>query len=197
MITQYWSFVSIKSNAMYEHLEDNIFPTVDSSICQHYQARELYDSVITFMLENDASRHLLLAYAYALRARHPVAGGNTQDQLNASANFGRGTNILWNRLQMPGHASSDANVQAVLLLVAYTADFSQQSDVNLHADALRTMVNQRGGIDAFSSNPTLQRQLLTIERSRRFHLTLDCDTDCPDSIRFPDGLQLLQRRDEG
>lgn len=182
---------------MSEHLGVNIFSAVDSSICQHYQSRELYNSVIAFMLEHDASRHLLLAYAYALRARHPVAGGNAQDQVNASTNFGRGTNVLWNRLQMPGQASSDANVQAVLLLVAYTADFSQESDVHLHADALRTMVNQRGGITAFVSNPTLQRQLLAVERSRRFHLTLDCDDGCPDPIRFPDGLQLLQRRDEG
>ena len=97
---------------------------------------------------------------------------------------------------MPGQLSSDANVQAVLLLVAYTADFRPPNEVRLHANALRTMVDQRGGIDAFSHTPALLQQLLAIEVSRRFHMTLDCQSSCPDPLRFPDGLQLRRKGDE-
>ena len=96
---------------------------------------------------------------------------------------------------MPGHASSDANVQAVLLLLAYTADFGQPDEVVLHANALRTMISQRGGIEAFVHNPALHQQLLGIERSRRHHLTYDCIADCPDPLRFPTGLRLFQGED--
>lgn len=116
--------------------------------------------------------------------------GGAQDQVDAESYLGRGTNILWNRLRMPGDASSDANIQAVLLLVAYTADFGQASEVRLHADALRTMVDERGGIDAFGHNPALQHQLWAIEGSRESHLTLDCEPTCPRPLRFPDGLRL-------
>ncbi|OCT46851.1 hypothetical protein CLCR_02094 [Cladophialophora carrionii] len=155
-------------------------------------SRDILESSIAFMLENDTSRHLLFAYAYAMRRAHRAADGNPQDQVDAERNLGRGTNILWNRLQMAGHASSDANLQAVLLLVAYSADFGQENEVRLHTDALRTMVDQRGGTDAFTNNPSLQHQLLVIGSSRRFHLTLDCESGCPDLLRFPDGLRLPQ-----
>ena len=148
------------------------------------------------MQENDASRYLLLAYAYSMRSTHPAADQDPQDQVDAQTNLGRGTNVLWNRLRMPGHASSDANVQAVLLLVAYTADFGQPSEVRLHADALRTMIDQRGGVDAFSHRPALRYQLQAIEGSRRFHMTLDCESTCPDPLRFPDGLRLRQGGEE-
>ncbi|KAJ9605100.1 hypothetical protein H2200_010490 [Cladophialophora chaetospira] len=149
-----------------------------------------FESTVAYMMENDTSRYLLLAYAYAMRRSRLGADENSQDQVNAQTNFGRGTNILWNRLRMPGHASSDANVQAVLLLLAYTADFGQADEVRLHADALRTMVDQRGGVAAFATNPALLHQLLGIEESRRFHLTLNCEIDCPDPLRFPNGLGL-------
>jgi hypothetical protein len=173
------------------------YATVTSNFCEHYQSKDTLESSKAFMLENDTSRHLLLAYAYAyaIKRTHPTADGNSQNQVDARTNLGRGTSILRNRLQMAGHASSDANVQAVLLLVAYAADFSQADEVRLHADALRTMVDQRGGIDAFTDNPSLQHQLSVIGRSRRFHLTLDCESDCPDMLRFPDGLRLPQRAD--
>ncbi|EXJ65145.1 hypothetical protein A1O7_01485 [Cladophialophora yegresii CBS 114405] len=170
----------------------NLAPTVTSTFCEHYQSRDFLESSIAYMLEHDTSRHLLLAYAYARRRAHPAADGNPQDQVDAERNLGRGTNILWNRLQMAGHASSDANVQAVLLLVAYAADFGQENEVRLHTDALRTMVDQRGGTDAFTDNPPLQHQLLVIGSSRRFHLTLDCEAGCAELLRFPDGLRLAQ-----
>ena len=156
----------------------------------------MFDSAIALMMENDTSRSLLLAYAYALRRTHAGADSNSQDQVSAQTNLGRGTHILWNRLRMPGHASCDANVQAVLLLLAYTADFGQAGEVRLHADALRTMVDQRGGVEAFASNPALQHQLLAMEGSRRFHLTLTCASDCPDLLRFSDGLRLRRSTEE-
>jgi hypothetical protein len=139
------------------------------------------------MCEHEAPRHLLLAHAYALRWKLQA---NPQDQVDTQSHLGRGTNILWNRLQMAGSASSDANIQAVLLLIAYAADFGQSSEVRFHADALRTMIEQRGGLDAFAHNPALEQQLGAIEQSREFHLTFDCETSCQNALRFPDGLRL-------
>lgn len=125
-----------------------------------------------------------------MRWRLQASPETVQDQVEAQSHLGRGTNILWNRLRMPGHASSDSNIQAVLLLLAYTADFGQSSEIRLHADALRTMIDQRGGLESFGHNPALQQQLWTIERSRKFHLTLGCDAPCTNPLRFPEGLRL-------
>jgi hypothetical protein len=146
------------------------------------------------MLQSEVSRHLLLAYAYA--ARHVSASefGSPQDQLDAETNLFQGTNILWNRLQIPELASSDANVQAVLLLVAYTADFGQTSEVNIHVEALRTMMIQRGGVEAFGHNPALQQQLRAVPVSRRMHLTLGCSDQCAEAVR---GLRLDGQEIEG
>lgn len=155
--------------------------------------RELFDAAIVFMREHEASTQLLLAYAYSMRSRTQFGPEIAEDQVAAQRHLGRGTNILWNRLRMQGHASSDANIQAVLLLVAYTSDFGQTDEYQIHAEALRTMVDQRGGLDVFGHNPALQQQLWAIERSRTYHLTLECDSTCPDPLRFPDGLRLRQR----
>ncbi|KIX96125.1 uncharacterized protein Z520_08380 [Fonsecaea multimorphosa CBS 102226] len=176
--------------------DDSVLEFFRATFCDHYQSSDVLESALVFMLENEASRHLLIAYAYAMRRSRAVAEENSQDQVEAERNLSRGTNILWNRLQMPGHASSDANIQAVLLLVAYTADFGNANEVRLHADALRTMIEQRGGVDAFTHNPALHHQIWVIETSRRFHLTLDCESTCPDPPRFPDGLRLRRRSDE-
>jgi hypothetical protein len=163
---------------------------VGSIFCAHHQSADICQSCVDFMQENDTSRYLLHAYAYALRSHRSTTGENPQDEVDAQRHLGRGTNILWNRLQVPEQASSDANIQAVLLLVAYTADFGQPNEVRLHVDALRTMTDQRGGTDAFTHNPALHHQLLALGESRRFHLTLDCGHNCPDPLRFPDGLHL-------
>ncbi|KIW98891.1 uncharacterized protein Z519_00554 [Cladophialophora bantiana CBS 173.52] len=170
--------------------DDSALDFLRDTFCDHYQSSDVLESALLFMLENEASRHLLIAYAYALQRSRALAEESPQDQVEAERNLGRGTNILWNRLRMPGQASSDANIQAVLLLVAYTADFGDPVEVRLHADALRTMIDQRGGIDTFTHNPALQHQLWVIEVSRRFHLSLDCEPSCPDPLRFPDGLRL-------
>lgn len=149
----------------------------------------MLDAAITYMREHEASRNLLLAYAYATRWKVNSSPETVQDQVDAQTHFGRGTNLLWNRLRAADHASSDSNIQAVLLLLAYTADFGQGNEVHLHARALQTMIEQRGGVEAMGHNPTLQHQLRVLERSRQLHLTLDCEPSCPSALRFPDGLR--------
>jgi len=146
------------------------------------------------MLEHEASRHLLLAYAYAMRWKLHASPETIQDQVDAQSHLSMGTNALRNRLQLAGpHASSDSVIQAVLLLLVYTADFGQPAEVRLHEDALRTMLVQRGGIDAFAHNPTLQAQLWAIESSRAYHLTFGCEVACSSPFRFPGGLGLRPR----
>jgi hypothetical protein len=142
------------------------------------------------MREDEVTRHLLYAYAYALRWKLHSSPETVQDQVDAQSNLGWGTNMLWNRLRLSGHEATDAVIQAVLLLMVYTYDFGQISEVELHANALRVMIQQRGGIDAFGHNPALQQQLCQVEKSRAFHLTLPCETSCTDALRFPDGLGL-------
>lgn len=136
---------------------------------------------------DEAATQLMLAYCYAIAARQEQRSeAATQQQQHAQQYFGRGTNILWNRLRDPRHASSDANIQAVLLLVAYASDFGQSGEVEIHADALRTMVAQRGGT-ASIGNQTLRGQLESIQASRRYHLTLWLDHECGTARRFPHG----------
>ncbi|EXJ95980.1 hypothetical protein A1O1_01105 [Capronia coronata CBS 617.96] len=177
--------------------EDIILQYYRLTFCQQSTSRDIFDGAVAYILEHDAARHLLLAHAYATRWRLQASPETAQDQVEAESHLGRGTNILWNRLRMPGHASSDSNIQAVLLLLAYTADYGQSSEIRLHADALRTMIEQRGGLDAFGHNPGLQQQLWTIERSRQYHLTLDCTHACTIGLRFPDGLPLRAPREDG
>lgn len=159
-------------------------------ICEHFSTRDILDAAIAYINEHDAARHLLLAHAHAMRWRLQASPETVQDQVDAQSHLGRGTNILWNRLRMPDHASTDSNIQAVLLLLAYTADFGQPSEVRLHADALRTMIEQRGGFDSFGHNPPLQQQVWAIEISRQYHLTFGCEPTCTNALRFPDGLRL-------
>ena len=156
----------------------------------------MLDAALAFMREHEASRCLLLAHAHATRWRLQASPETVQDQVEAQSLLGRGTNMLWKELRMSGQAASDGAIQVVLLLLVYTADYGQVSEVRLHADALRTMVNQRGGIDAFPHNPALQQQLWAIETSRAFHLTLGCEASCSSALRFPDGLRLRADRAE-
>ncbi|KIX00216.1 uncharacterized protein Z518_10354 [Rhinocladiella mackenziei CBS 650.93] len=176
--------------------EDAILQFLSTTLCAHAESREPFDAAIRFMREHEASRCLLLAYSYALRWRLHGSPETAQDHVDAQSNLGRGTNILWNQLQVSGHASSDANIQAVLLLVTYTSDFGQANEEQLHVDALRTMVDQRGGVDAFGHNSALQRQLWAIGNSRVHHLTLSCDLSCPERRRFPNGLRLGPMEEE-
>lgn len=147
-----------------------------------------------FIRSDEASTQLMLAYCYAVAARQQEhAQAATLQRQQAQQYFGRGTNILWNRLRDPRHASSDANIQAVLVLVAYATDFGHPGEVEIHADALRTMVAQRGGT-ALIENHTLRDQLENIEASRRYHLTLGLDHECAAPKRFPHGFWGSSRR---
>lgn len=170
--------------------DDPIIQFYSSTFCHHNTARGMLDAAVAYMFEHEAPRHLLLAYAYAMRWKLHASPETVQDQVDAQSHLSRGTNVLWNRLQSSAHSSSDAVIQAVLLLLVYTADFGQMSEMRLHQDALRTMLNQRGGINAFGHNPTLQQQLWAIETSRAFHLTFGCEASCTSELRFPDGLRL-------
>jgi hypothetical protein len=137
---------------------------------------------------DDASTQLLLAYCHSVRARHRENEGNGEHDREAARQYlGRGTNALWNRLQDTANASSDANIQAVLLLVAYTKDFGQQGEVDIHAEALRTMVAQRGGLAEMSGIAVLYHQLAAADSSRVLHLTLTCREECGRDLRFPEG----------
>ena len=150
------------------------------------------EAVIAFIRLDEVSTQLLLAYADTLRARLQETPSSThQDQQSAQIYLTRGTSLLRNRLRDSTTASSDANIQAVLLLVTYSADFGSSTEVDIHADALRTMVQQRGGLEALSASGTgsalLHRQLVEMDSARRYHLTLACQEDCCRELRFPDG----------
>jgi hypothetical protein len=143
--------------------------------------------IIAFIRTDEACTQLLLAYCYATSAGRTRQRAFAEQALqSAQRYFGRGTNLLWNRLRDPGHASSDANIQAVLLLVAYTSDFGQENEVEIHADALRTMVAQRHGLIAIT-NTVLRNQLASIADTRKYHLTMAAPHDCGAPVRFSDG----------
>lgn len=157
-------------------------------VCPHTAHEQLFRALITFLRCDEACTQLLLAYCHAARAKKQSARAEAEkDQQAAQQRFVHGTNILWNRLRDPSHASSDVNIQAVLMLVAYTSDFGQTNEVDIHADALRTMVRQRGGIDALQNNSILHQQLQMLDTSRTDHLTLDCVTGCSRPLRFANG----------
>ena len=86
-------------------------------------------------------------------------------------------------------SSDDANIQAVLLLVAYAADNGSPQEVSIHLGALFRMIGDRGGMEMLAStaDSALMLQLKAISKSRRLHLTLDCGVDCPGQPRFPEG----------
>ena len=170
-------------------------------MCQHPPSGRLFASLVASLRSDEATVSLLLAYCYAARAptqADPIEGED--DYQAAHQHFGQGTNILWNRLRDPVIASSDVNIQAVLMLVVYTFDFGEANEVEIHADALRTMVRQRGGIDALRNNAILHQQLQMLDSSRTHHLTLACDNTCKRRLRFPEGFwapSTEQRRPSG
>ena len=155
--------------------------------CITKASRTTLESVIACIRADDASTQLLIAYCFAVLAQEQqITRTGNQQRETAQQYFGRGTNILWNRLRDPSHASSDANMQAVLLLVAYTSDFGQADEVDIHVEALRTMVAQRTQAGVIS-NPTLRGQLESIALSHKYHLTLHWEHTCEDPRRFPNG----------
>lgn len=165
--------------------------TVLGSVCTNHESQQAGSTIIRFICSDEASSQLLLAYCYATSAKNQRNDAAAEQQrLQAQGYFGRGTNLLWNRLQDPSLASSDINIQAVLLLVAYAADFGQATEVGMHVDALRVMVEERGGIEAID-NSTLRSQLEVIPSTRRWHLTFTSLEDCSSPLRFPHGFWQL------
>ena len=161
---------------------DNLLP--------HHPDSQAFAATIAFIRLNEACTQLLLAYAHALRNRlQEPPSATSPDHQAAQRYLLRGTSLLRNRLRDSQTASSDANIQAVLLLVSYTADFGSPAQVDIHADGLRTMTQQRGGLEALGAtgNAVLHRQLVEMDTARRYHLTLGCQYDCSRELRFPGG----------
>ena len=168
--------------------ESALTTTDIKNVAHHSPDPEAYEAVILFMLDDTACTKLLLAYCHSLRARLQEAEGvGKPDEQAAQEYLCRWTNNLWNRLRDTNTASSDVNIQAVLLLVSYTSDFGQADEVSIHAEALPTMVEERGGLEALRANTVLHRQLIAADKARRYHLTLDCRPDCHRVLRFPNG----------
>ena len=168
--------------------EESIIELYLQNTCESIRTDPLLSTVIIFIRCDEACTQLLLAYSFAfasVQIPQRETGTAEQDVQAAERYLGRGTNLLWNRLRDSDHASSDANIQAVLLLVAYTSDFAG-NEVYIHADALRTMVAQRAGATAITNTP-LRYQLASLDRTLKFHLTLAPQHDCRQSLRYPGG----------
>ncbi len=156
----------------------------------HQPESTILDTTIAYIRLDEACTHLLVAYAYSLRARlQETSSATEQDNRTARRYLASATSLLRNRLGDSATASSDANIQVVLLLLSYTADFGSASEVEIHTDALRTMVQQRGGLESLSAsgNTVLRRQLVAADDARKYHLTLICQDDCCREVRFPGG----------
>jgi len=163
-------------------------------MCQHRAVADAYKPVLAFMCSDKASRHLLIAYAYAMRNMMEARSESKQDRDGNMDNFRKGTHILSDRLRDSKNASSDANVQAVLLLLVYASDFGDANEAQLHINALRIMIQQRGGISSFGHNPALQQQLVELEFSKPFQLTFGCGASRKSERRFPQALWTPETR---
>ena len=156
-------------------------------LCPHAE-RSRHEAVIAYVQTDKACTQLFLAYCFAKRARCWLyAAQREHNEQMAQEHFNQGTNILWNRLRDPAQGSLDVNIQAVLLLVAFTSDFGQSGESDIHADALRTMISERGGLASITGNDILQQQLEAVDISRVWHLTLGCQSACEARFRFTDG----------
>lgn len=146
----------------------------------------------------DASRYILSACVLVCRGESDPRVPTETDRNEAQDLYGQGTRLLRDRLMNPQTASSDSNIQAVLLFIAYASDTGSTREVAIHLDALSQMIRERGGLQTLMSqvHPTLKTQLEAISKSRRRHLTLDCRANCPCEARFPNGLTLFNMQNE-
>jgi hypothetical protein len=120
------------------------------------------------------------------------------DRNDAQRLYGRGTRLLRDQLTNPKTASSDGNIQAVLLLIAYASDTGSTEEVPIHLGALSRMIKQRGGLEMLEReiDSTLTLQIRSISDSRKHHLTLECGLECTCEPRFPEGLGLFDMQDK-
>lgn len=146
-----------------------------------------------------ASNCLLSAYILACREPDENDQVTENDGNHAQRLYGQGTRLLRDRLTNPKTASSDENIQAVLLLIAYASDTGSTEEVPIHLGALSRMIRQRGGLEALEAeiDSTLRLQVRAISQSRSRHLTLECGSECPCKRRFPDGLELFDMQETG
>lgn len=140
----------------------------------------------------EASIYLLSAYVLACGGAIHTEAPTKSDVNNAQRLYGRGTRLLGDRLTNPETASSDGNIQAVLLLIAYAADTGSAEEVPIHFRALFRMIKERGGLRALEEQVdlTLMMQVRAISRSQKYHLTLGCGPECPHEARFPTGSEI-------
>ena len=134
-----------------------------------------------------------MAYAAATRAttRH-LDVDRENDKLAAERYKNKGIGFINARnLRQAVHAASDDNIQAVLLLIAYENKWGAPDQVDLHARGLHSMVEARGGIQAFDE--PLGQQLRWLEMTGNGALLLDCGPSCvqemflaaPGAVGFP------------
>lgn len=161
---------------------------VTEILCQHSPNRAACEEIVSFAQTDEACTYLLLGYSLSLRMHNGDSSDRDSDNTLARNYINRGTTLLRTRLSDSFTAAADVNIQAVLLLIAYTADFGSFDEVRIHANALRTMIDQRGGVEEEGYIPILVLQLRSIGLSRFFHLTLDCSDPCEGVLRFPRGL---------
>lgn len=160
---------------------------------------DTYRSVIEYIKGiGTCSKSLLMAYILACRGCSTEGLQAEIDLDDAQRFYGTGTHLLRDSLTNPETASSDENIQAVLLLIAYASDTGSAEEVSIHASALSRMIRQRGGLRVLKDEVdfTLMLQLRTISRSRRRHLTLECEAECTVELRFSQGLEVPELRDE-
>ena len=163
----------------------------DSFGCSHLALHEQRAEIVSKIISDEASTFLLIAYLLTSKG-NARRTRSSQDDITTSIEYrSRGQDILLQRLLDVSQASSDMNIQAVLILVALVGDFGESSEVNIHINGLRNIVNQRGGL-ARVLDPTLQRQLRSLATSKKLHLTLECPF-CDMPVRFtPEQQAMLQ-----
>ena len=131
--------------------------------------------------------------AYILLCRgQGRSGAQAESDLNEAQKFyGIGTRLLRDRLTNPDSASSDGNIQAVLLLIAFASDNGSHEEARIHKGALSRMIRQRGGLSTLETevDSTLMLQLHSVPSSVHGHLTLRCGKDCLGELRFSQGLE--------
>jgi len=162
-----------------------MYTHTDCPSCPHQTYHIRCDQIVAHARRDEASAYLLISYFLSTQAR-TRSGDDTFWQENATAMEyrGRGQNMLMQRLQDPRQASSDANIQAVLLLIALVSDFGDRGETRIHINGLKNMITQRGGLSQFAHEPFLESQIREIKLSKSLHLPLECGPDCPNTPRF-------------
>ena len=76
-------------------------------------------------------------------------------------------------------ASSDTNIQTVIFLVAYESTWGSPGERKIHANGLRRMIEERGGIHALTVNKPLAQQIWWIEFSGAANMIMECTCGVP------------------